>query len=75
MASMSEAVEGVRFVHRLRREDRRLLRDIVKRVHFSQFPVDYITDEEADRVIAAQAPKVIEAMLEFAVDRGLRDEQ
>ena len=48
--------------------DRKRLRDIVKKVHLSNYPTDFINNYEADKVIESFAPKVVEKMLKQFVD-------
>jgi hypothetical protein len=48
--------------------DRKRLRDIVKKVHLSKYPTEFINNYEADKVIESFAPKVVEKMLKQFVD-------
>lgn len=59
-------VEG--FEHNLSVRDRELLRAAVRRVHFSQFPADYVTIEECDAVIRTIYPEVVERMVREQLD-------
>ena len=45
------------FLHKLSVEDRRVLRIVVKQVHFKMYPKEFCTDHEADKMIAAIAPE------------------
>jgi len=49
-------------------QDSKLLRDIVKKVHLSNDPTDFINNYEADKLIESVAPKVVEDMLRQYVD-------
>ena len=44
-------------------QDRQRLRTIVKKVHFKNYPKEFITDKEADKLIEALGPKVAEDMI------------
>ena len=48
--------------------DRKRLRDIVKKVHLSNYPTEFINNYEADKLIESFAPKVVEDMLRQFVD-------
>ncbi|MAB40637.1 MAG: hypothetical protein CL525_16270 [Aequorivita sp.] len=56
------------FLHTLKREERDLLRRIVKKVHLAYHPKQFQTDREADKVIAVIGPEVIERMIKFGKD-------
>ena len=56
------------FLHTLKVEERRILREVVKRVHLKHHPKEFCTDREADKVIASIGPEVVERMLKFGVD-------
>ena len=56
------------FLHTLKREERDLLRKIVKKVHLAYHPKQFQTDREADKVIAVIGPEVIERMIKFGKD-------
>jgi hypothetical protein len=43
--------------------DRKLLREVVKKVHLANYPEHLLNDREADRVIDAFGPRVSELML------------
>ena len=45
------------FLHTLKVEERRILREVVKRVHLKHHPKEFCTDREADKVIASIGPK------------------
>ena len=44
-------------------QDRQRLRTIVKKIHFKNYPKEFITDKEADKLIEALGPKVAEDMI------------
>ena len=56
------------FLHTLKREERDMLRQIVKKVHLAYHPKQFQTDREADKVIAVIAPEVVERMIKFGKD-------
>jgi uncharacterized protein YdhG (YjbR/CyaY superfamily) len=56
------------FMHTLKKEERDLLRRIVKKVHLAYHPKEFVTDREADKVISVIAPNVVERMIKFGVD-------
>ena len=51
--------------------DRRLLRQIVRKVHLAHYPADKLTDIEVDKLIDAWGPEVAGRMVKRAVDAGL----
>jgi len=56
------------FLHTINKDERTLLRNIVKRVHLAYHPDEFQTDREADKVISVIAPDVIERMIKFGKD-------
>ena len=48
--------------------DRKRLRDIVKKIHLSKYPTEFINNYEADKLSESFAPKVVEKMLKQFVD-------
>lgn len=56
------------FLHTLKKDERNMLRAIVKRVHLAYHPEQFQTDREADKVIAVIAPEVVERMIKFGKD-------
>lgn len=56
------------FLHTINKDERTLLRNIVKRVHLAYHPEQFQTDREADKVISVIAPEVIERMIKFGKD-------
>ena len=64
------------FTATLSQQDRDLLRKIVRKVHFAHVEAKhgagFITNHECDKLIDTIAPDVVERMIRFGVDRGLR---
>ena len=56
------------FAHTLKPQERDILRRIVKKVHLAYHPEQFVTDREADKVIAVIGPEVVERMIKFGVD-------
>lgn len=52
-------------------KDRGRLREIVKRTHLKHYPVEHLTDYEADKFIDSLSERVIEAKLRGGVDGGM----
>ena len=50
--------------HKLSKEDRNLLRIVVKEVHLKHYPKEFITDREADKLIASLLPHTLERIKE-----------
>ena len=50
--------------HKLSKEDRNLLRIVVKEVHLKHYPKEFITDREADKLIASLHPHTLERIKE-----------
>ena len=59
------------FLHTLKLEERRILREVVKRVHLKHHPEQFCTDREADKVIAVIGPEVVERMIKFGKDHKI----
>jgi uncharacterized protein YdhG (YjbR/CyaY superfamily) len=57
------------FMHTLKVEEREILRTVVKKVHFAHYPKEFCTDREADKLIDAIAPDVVERMIRFGKDK------
>jgi uncharacterized protein YdhG (YjbR/CyaY superfamily) len=57
------------FMHTLKVEEREILRTVVKKVHFAHYPKEFCTDREADKLIDAIAPDVVERMIKFGKDK------
>lgn len=64
------------FVNMLKPEELRMLRRIVKKVHFQHFDEkhgsSFVTNKMLDGVIDNIGPDVAESMIKFGVDKGLR---
>lgn len=56
------------FLHMLNKEERNILRTVVKRVHFKHYPREFCTDREADKLIASIGPEVVEQMIKLGKD-------
>jgi uncharacterized protein YdhG (YjbR/CyaY superfamily) len=57
------------FMHTLKVEEREILRTVVKKVHFAHYPKEFCTYREADKLIDAIAPDVVERMIRFGKDK------
>ena len=61
------------FLHILKVEERRILREVVKKVHFKHYPKEFCTDHEADKMISAIGPEVVDKLIkigkDFKIDR------
>ena len=55
-------------LHKINKEDRDILRIVVKQVHFKHYPEQFCTYYEADKMIAAIAPDVIERLTKVGKD-------
>jgi hypothetical protein len=60
----------------LTKQDRDLLRGIVRKVHFAHVEAKhgkgFIGDHECDKLIDSLGPEIAERMIRFGVDKGLR---
>ena len=56
------------FLHTIKKEERDILRQVVKKVHLCYHPEGFATDTEADKMINTIAPDVIERMIKFGRD-------
>lgn len=56
------------FLHTINEEERRILRTIVKKVHFKNYPKEFCTDYEADKMIAAIGPEVVQNLIKVGKD-------
>jgi len=66
----------VSFTNTLKQEELSMLRNIVRKVHFA-YVVDklgesFVDDYKCDQLIDSIAPEVVENMIRFGVDKGLR---
>ena len=57
--------------HKLSKEDRNLLRIVVKQVHLKHYPKEFITDREADKLIASLLPHTLERIKEVGRNYNL----
>ena len=64
------------FISTIRQQDLDLLRGIVRKVHFAHIVKkhgkNFITDSECDKLIESIAPEIVQDMIRFGVDKGLR---
>jgi len=56
------------FLHTINEEERRILRTIVKQVHLKHHPKDFVNDYEADKIISAIAPDVVDRLMKVGKD-------
>jgi len=49
-------------------EDIQILRKVVKKVHFKNYPKEMITNKEADKYIHSLTPKITESLIKTFVD-------
>jgi len=56
------------FLHTLKKEERAVLRIVVKQAHFQHYPKDFCTDYEADKMIASIGPEVIDRLIRVGKD-------
>ena len=47
------------------------VRVVVKTQHMKHYPKDFVTDMEADRILAAMSPQAVEKLYELAVKYGV----
>ena len=55
-------------LHKLNKEDRDILRIVVKQVHLKYYPDQFCTNYEADKMISAIAPETIERLTKVGRD-------
>lgn len=64
------------FVKSLKQEELTMLRRLVKKVHFQYFDEkhgrSFVTNKMLDQMIDSIGPEVVERMIKFGVDKGLR---
>lgn len=60
------------FIATLKTNELAMLRGIVKRVHLAHVPDSFATDKECDKLIESLGPEIVERMIRFGVDKGLR---
>ena len=58
------------FLQTISLKDRRRLRQVVKKIHLKNYPTEFITDKEADKLIESFAPNVVEKFIKMGVDSG-----
>jgi hypothetical protein len=70
-ASIRKPTAGGIFLSELSFQDLGRLRAAVKRVYMKHYPAEFFTDREADRMIEALAPDVVERLIRAKVDNTL----
>lgn len=60
------------FISTISAQDLNLLRGIVRKVHLRYLPKEHATDKECDKLIESLGPEIVERMIKFGVDKGLR---
>lgn len=58
-------------MHNLNKEDRDILRIVVKQVHLKHFPKDFCTDYEADKLISTLGPETLEKLKKVGKDHNI----
>jgi|TARA_R110002012_G_scaffold299312_1_gene498358 hypothetical protein len=58
-------------IHRLTKEDRDILRIVVKQVHLKHYPDQFCTNYEADKMIASISPSIIDKLTKVGRDMGI----
>ena len=61
------------FLHILKPKEREILRRIVKKVNFKQYPKDFVSDWEADKFISVLGPVTVEKLLKVGKDNRIGD--
>jgi hypothetical protein len=56
------------FMHTLKKEERDILRRVVRKVHMHHHPNEFQTDYEADKIISVIAPEVVAQMIKRGKD-------
>lgn len=59
------------FMHTLKKEERDLLRRVVRSIHMQYFPREFQTDYEADKIIASIGPATVEHLIKQGKDRQI----
>jgi hypothetical protein len=60
------------FISTITSQDLTLLLGIVSKVHLRHVPKQHATDKECDKLIESLGPEIVERMIRFGVDKGLR---
>lgn len=60
------------FIGTIPKRELQLLRGIVRKVHLAYVPKELATDRECDKLIESLGPEVVERVIRFGVDKGLR---
>lgn len=56
------------FMHTLKKEERDILRTVVRNVHMQYFPQEFKSDYEADKLIASISPEVVASLIKAGKD-------
>ena len=59
------------FMHTLKKEERDLLRRVVRSIHMQYFPKEFQTDYEADKIIASIGTYTVEHLIKQGKDRQI----
>ena len=59
------------FMHTLKKEERDLLRRVVRSIHMQYFPTEFQTDYEADKIIASIGPSTVEHLIKHGKDHQI----
>ena len=59
------------FMHTMKKEERDLLRRVVRSIHMQYFPKEFPTDYEADKIIASIGPSTVEHLIKQGKDRQI----
>ena len=59
------------FMHTLKKNERDILRRVVRTVHMQYFPEDFQTDYEADKIIASIGPETVAQLIKQGKDRNI----
>ena len=60
------------FISTLKSHELDMLRGIVRKVHLVHVPDEHATNKECDKLIESLGPEIVERMIRFGVDKGLR---
>tara|TARA_R110000744_G_scaffold208109_2_gene326813 strand:- start:347 stop:541 length:195 start_codon:yes stop_codon:yes gene_type:complete len=56
------------FMHTLKKEEREILRIVVRKVHMEYFPKEFKSDYETDKLIASIAPETVASLIKTGKD-------
>lgn len=69
-SALTGGVWDYRWFRELSFDELQRLRASVRRVHMKHYPVEMVSDHEADKIIASLGPAVAEKLIKSAVDGG-----